>query len=39
MLAAHLVTVHNLYFMNDLMRRVREAVARGTLDVLKGEWT
>ena len=32
MLGAHLMTVHNLTFYQDLMRGLREAIAAGTLD-------
>lgn len=36
MLAPILATQHNLYFYLDLMRRIREAIAGGTLDALVG---
>jgi queuine tRNA-ribosyltransferase len=32
MLGAHLMTVHNLTFYQDLMRGLREAVGAGTFD-------
>lgn len=38
MLGGILVTVHNLYFLLDLMRRARQAVLDGAYDVFLAEW-
>jgi len=37
-LAGHLVTIHNLHTLMELMRDVRRAIADGTLGQLKLEW-
>ena len=38
MTAATLLTVHNLYFYLDLMRRIREAIGFGTFEKLRQEF-
>ena len=38
MTAATLLTVHNLYFYLDLMRRIREAICFGTFEKLRQEF-
>jgi len=37
-LAGHLVTIHNLYTLMNLMKDVRKAIADGTLNDLKAQW-
>lgn len=37
-LAGHLVTLHNLHLMMNLMKQVRQAIPAGTLDDLKAAW-
>lgn len=38
MLGGILVTIHNLYYLLDLMRRARQAVLNGGYDVFLSEW-
>lgn len=38
MLGGILVTIHNLYFLLDLMRRARQAVLNREYDVFFSEW-
>ena len=38
LLAITLITTHNVFTMNRLMRDVREAIAAGTLDRARAEW-
>lgn len=33
-----LATIHNVYFFNDLMRKIREAISGGGLDTLRHEY-
>ncbi len=35
--AARFATIHNVYFFNDLMRQIREAIKNNRLKVLKGK--
>jgi len=36
--ALHLITLHNVTFMNRLLREIRQAISKGTLDALEKEW-
>jgi queuine tRNA-ribosyltransferase len=38
MVAYTLVSIHNIYFMNQLMHAIREALASNTLDQCQKEW-
>ncbi|GAB5388233.1 MAG: tRNA guanosine(34) transglycosylase Tgt [Alphaproteobacteria bacterium] len=38
LLGPHLISLHNIYTMNRLLREVRDAVKAGTLDALEKEW-
>jgi queuine tRNA-ribosyltransferase len=38
MLGMQLLSIHNVYTMNRLMREVRAAIKAGTLDQLQKEW-
>jgi queuine tRNA-ribosyltransferase len=38
MLALQLITIHNIFFMNDLMASIRRALANGTLDAEEKKW-
>lgn len=37
-LAVHLAALHNLHFVESLMREIRRAIRQGTLETLKTEW-
>ncbi|MBI1954737.1 MAG: tRNA guanosine(34) transglycosylase Tgt [Proteobacteria bacterium] len=37
-LAYTLITIHNVYFMNQLMSAIRAGLAQGNLDTVKKEW-
>ena len=37
-LAVSLATVHNVYFMESLMRQIRSAIKEQRFDALKDEW-
>jgi queuine tRNA-ribosyltransferase len=37
-LAVSLATVHNVYFMESLMRQIRSAIKEQRFDALKNEW-
>ena len=39
MLALQALTLHNVYFMNDLLGAIRKAIVSGTLDVERKKWT
>ena len=39
MLGMRLAVMHNLYFYNDMMRQIREAIENGTFDAYKSENT
>jgi tRNA-guanine family transglycosylase len=36
--AIRLATIHNLYFVESLMRQIRAAIVEGSLAVLMREW-
>lgn len=38
LLGFRLASIHNVYFINDLMRRIREAILSGDFILLKKEW-
>jgi queuine tRNA-ribosyltransferase len=38
LLGLRVLSIHNLYFLADLMRRAREAIQRGRLDAWADEW-
>lgn len=38
LLAYRLATIHNLHYLNDLMRHIRAAIQQGTLDELRHHW-
>jgi queuine tRNA-ribosyltransferase/7-cyano-7-deazaguanine tRNA-ribosyltransferase len=38
LLAMRLATIHNLFFLEELMRQVREAIRKGRLAELRKEW-
>jgi len=38
LLAYRLATIHNLHFVMDLMRKIREAITKGEFDKLKEDW-
>ena len=38
MLALQALTIHNVYFMNELLRNIREAMRTDTLDIQKKKW-
>ncbi|CAN0430668.1 unnamed protein product, partial [Discosporangium mesarthrocarpum] len=38
MLAGTLVSQHNVYFMNELMKSIRGAIRSGTLDEEEKKW-
>jgi queuine tRNA-ribosyltransferase len=38
MLAFTLISIHNVYFMNKLMKAIREALQNDTLDNCQKEW-
>jgi queuine tRNA-ribosyltransferase len=37
-LALQLITIHNIFFMNDLMANIRRALANGTLEAEEKRW-
>ncbi len=39
MVACSLVSIHNIYFMNQLMQAIRDALADDTIDSCKKEWS
>lgn len=38
LLGVHLATIHNLYFLESLMRKIRVAIMEGKLEALRKEW-
>ena len=38
MLGSILISQHNIFYLLDLMRRVRESVAAGTYAAFVGDW-
>nr|WP_290667968.1 tRNA guanosine(34) transglycosylase Tgt [Ardenticatena sp.] len=38
LLAYRLATIHNLHYLNDLMRQIRAALLQGTFDELRHHW-
>lgn len=38
LLGYHLATIHNLFFITQLMAKIREALAERSFHLLKGEW-
>jgi len=38
MLGSRLASIHNVYFINDLMKKIRSSIVSGSFEALKKEW-